>query len=226
MNYPRDVVGEFATMRAVADGASLARFGDGELKIIYGSSYVRQTGGIKIATELFNVLNHPAPGCLVGIPTLDPAGPKYTNWLRHKERFAQVIQRDGPWHSAFVTRPDSAPWIECESYRDLVLSCWRGKRVAAVCESTSKMLPVLRRTAKSVAHVECPSHQAYGVIADLRAAIKRTGADLAVLCCGVTATALANRLAGRGLQAIDFGSAGGMMARLMDGERASVAVPA
>lgn len=216
MNYPTDVADEFETMRRVVDGASLARFGDGELKMMFGSSYVRQRGSLAIATELFGVLNKPAESCLVGIPTLNPKGPKIENWLRHKERFERVIQRSGPFYSAFVTRPDSAPWIETQEYLDLVLSLWRGKRVLLIAEPTNKLRNVLIDTAAALEHLTCPSHECYPLIGKFEQHALKRSPDVVVLCCGVTATCLANRLAGHGLHTLDFGSAGGMMARLCE----------
>lgn len=218
MNYPTKIAGEFETMRAVVAGASLARFGDGELKMTFGQSYVRQKGSLKIATELFNVMNHPVSGCLVGIPTMDPRGPKYQNWTRHRERFERVIQREGPFYSAFVTRPDSAPWIETQEYLDLVLSVWRDKRAAIVCEPTNKLLNVLKATAAALEHVVCPSHETYPLIGQIERKLLDMRPQIVVLCCGVTATCLANRLAGHGIHTLDFGSAGGMMARLCEAQ--------
>lgn len=217
MNYPK-VIGEYETMRQVAAGQSLARFGDGELKMMYGASYVRQKGSLAIATELFNVLNHPAELCLIGIPTLDDRGPKYESWLRHRERFERVIQRRGPFYSAFVTRPDSAPWIETPEYLQLVISVWRNKRALIVCEPTNKLLPVMRSTAAALEHLVCPSYECYPLIAQFEHEILRARPQVVVLSCGVTATCLANRLAGHGIHTLDFGSAGGMMARLSEKE--------
>lgn len=218
MKYPTDVVDEFETMRRVVAGASLARFGDGELKMMFGSSYVRQKGSLAIATELFNVLNHPADGCLVGIPTLNPKGPKYENWIRHAERYERVIQRSGPFYSAFVTRPDSAPWIETQEYLDTVLSVWRGKRALLICEPTNKLLGVLVNTAAALEHLPCPSHECYPLIGKFEKHVLKARPQVVVLCCGVTATCLANRLAGHGVHTLDFGSAGGMMARLSEAQ--------
>src|SRR5690606_24610239 len=215
MKYPA-VIGEFDTMREVAAGKSLARFGDGGLQMMYGAGYGRQKGSLAIATELFNVLNQPAENCLVGTPTLDPNGPKYQNWLKHQERFERVIQRAGPFYSAFVTRPDSAPWIETEEYLQLVLSVWSGKRSVLVCEPSNKLLPVMKRTAGALEHVECPSYECYPLINTLKRAILKHKPEVVVLSCGVTATCLANRLAGEGVHTLDFGSAGGMMARLSE----------
>jgi Glycosyltransferase GT-D fold len=223
VKYPT-VLDEFQTMQRVRDGASLARYGDGEAKLAAGAGYSRQKGGGRIAAELRAVLNSPAPGCLVGLPTMNPEGPKYANWTRHRKRFEGLItRRTGLWGSAFVTRPDSAPWIECPAYLDLCVSVWQARDVVLLCEPTNKLLPVLRATARSVRHVECPSTECYRIIGDLQAAVM-TGPDgvesgppgaLAVLSCGVVATCLANRLTAAGVQALDFGSAGGMLTRLL-----------
>lgn len=209
------VHGELDTVRRMAAGASIARFGDGELKIIYGSGYVREKPNISLSTELFNTLTSGKEGLLVGIPTLDPRGPKYENWIRHEERFRRVLPADREFYSAFITRPDSSPWIRTQEFLDTMLSCWRGKRVALVCEKGSKLLHVLRATAGEVVHLSCPSHGAYSRIAHLAMAVRKAGPDLAVLSCGPTATCLAHRLFDRGLQALDLGSSGAFLAGLM-----------
>jgi hypothetical protein len=47
-----------------------------------------------------------------------------------------------------------------------------------------------------------------------------TKPDIAILSCGMTATCLANRLSKHGIQAIDFGSGGSFIAKLLAGEDA------
>jgi hypothetical protein len=209
------VADEFQTMSVVAAGKSLARFGDGELKMMFGQSYVREQASLAIATELFNVMNKPAPELIVGIPTMNPLGPKYENWLRHVERFEYVIQREGPWYSAFVTRPDSAPWIETQAYLRLVSSIWKDRHAVLLAEPTSKLARILRLTSLDLQHIYCPRSGSYAKIDAFEAMIVAAQPEIAVLSCGVTATCLANRLALRGVHAIDFGSVGGMLARLV-----------
>lgn len=215
MKYP-PVLGEFETMRLAAGGLSIARAGDGEAKVICGSSYVRQRGSLTLATELFNVLNHPAPNCLPCIPTLDPRGPKYENWLRHQARFETLLHRQGRWGSAFVTRPDSAPWIETPAYYELMLSCWQGKRAVLISEPNNKLVKLMQRTAGELHYIACPSEECYPLIDAFEQEVAALKPQVAVLCLGVTATCLANRLAWRGVHALDLGSVGGMLARLAD----------
>lgn len=214
MTYPQ-VAGEFHTMEMVAKGYSLARFGDGEMKMAEGFGYVREPGSQKLANELMKTLRTPHPRCLVGIPTYDPAGPKYENWLRHQPRFATLLQPGVPYFSAFVSRPDSAPWIDCREYALLVESLWRGKFVAVVCENSGSMLKTVSMGARLVRHFECPRYEAYSRIDRLEERITTLKPDVVIMAAGPTATCLANRLAAKDIQAVDLGSAGGFLGRLL-----------
>lgn len=217
--YPR-VKGEFATLRRLASGKSLARFGDGELKILDGYGYSREERNGHLTAEMRTVVAHPAPDCLIGIPTMDPNGPKYENWLRHRKRFCRYFERDDgrAYYSAFVTRPDSAADpLESVDYAGKVLQLWTGKpRVVVMSEPHSKLLTCVRATnPDGLVHIECPSRRAYAVIDDLERAIVAAAPSVALLSCGPTATCLANRLAARGIQGLDLGSIGGLLLRWM-----------
>ncbi len=220
-NYP-SVAGEFETVTELSRGKSIARFGDGEFKLIDGKEYLREPANEKLGAELLEVLQRPAANCLVGIPTMDAAGPKYQNWLRHKARFAKLIA-EGPsvesqsstYYSAFITRPDSAPWINCVEFARKMESLWQGKRAVVLCERDNSILKVVRLSAKKIKHVECPHREAYAEIDALERALVRAKPEIALLSCGPTATCLANRLAARGIQAVDIGSAGGYLLKLL-----------
>lgn len=214
--YPTNVAGEFETLKALGKGRSLARFGDGELKMMYGSAYAREPANPKLATELFNTLNRPPKNLLVGIPTLDPNGPKYANWIRHKERFERCVHGAFQYYSAFVTRPDSAPWIETDEYLSMVLALWQGKRALLLSEPDNKLVKLMQETAGEFIHREVPSHECYRKIDHFEEMAVGLQPDVAVLSVGPTATCLASRLAGHGIQALDLGSIGGMLARLKE----------
>jgi hypothetical protein len=220
--YP-SVLGEFETVRLLLEGKSIARFGDGELKILDGRGYSREPTNYRLTEEMLALIAAPARGCLVGIPTMDPAGPKYLNWTRHMDRFCRYVRADDGriYASAFITRPDSAADpIESPEYFDLLSALWRGQgRVAVVSETTSKILTCARAmTDGAVIHVECPSHRAYAEIDKLEQDVAKAAPSVALLSCGPTATCLANRLARRGIQGIDLGSIGGMLMRLLPKE--------
>lgn len=215
MTWPT-VLGELDTIRKVAAGNSIARFGDGEFKIILGKGYVREPPNSALSSELKKTLDSRMPGLLIGIPTLDPAGPKIESWRRHESRFEHLVT-GGPYVSAFITRPDSAPWILTREYIDLVLSVWAGKCVSVVCEKESKIPHVVRASASNVLHIRCPSYRAYSQIRQLELAVVRNGSSIAVLSCGPTATCLTRRLHRRGIHTIDLGSSGGFLCKLLAG---------
>lgn len=208
MLYPQ-VHDEFETVKMLHMGYSIARFGDGEFKIMDGAGYVREPPNKALAHEMRCVLRSPYSKCLVAVPTMNPEGPKYASWARHKLRFAKMLRRTKvPLYSAFISRPDSAPWIATPEFVHAYASVWAGKKVVVLAEECSKTPTAARMPGADVIHIECPSHEAYKRIDEFEKALLASGADIALLSCGPTATCLANRLARRGLQAIDFGSGG------------------
>jgi hypothetical protein len=212
--YPA-VAGEFETIDKVLSGYSLSRYGDGELKVLYGAGYSREPKNRRLTEELRASFLTPHERCLVGIPTMDPAGPKYQNWTRHAARFNAIAVPGYPYVSAFVTRPDSAPWISCREYVEKVQAIWAGKRVAVVCEESGSMVRTVKRAAASVVHITCRRHRAYARIEKMEDKVLRAEPDVAILCAGPTASCLANRLAARGIHAVDLGSAGQFLGKLL-----------
>jgi glycosyltransferase GT-like protein len=214
-HYPT-VVGEYETIAAVAQGNNLARFGDGEVKIAHGFGYSREPPNRDLTAEIRRIIAEPNDRCLVGIPTMDKRGPKYANWTRHIARFNSVLSPSLTYYSAFVTRPDSAPWIDSPDYGRLVQSLWQDKRAAVVCERKGSIFDSVRRGAGKTKHIECPHSQAYAAIDALEAAVIKADPEIAILSAGPTATCLANRLAKHGIHAVDLGSMGRFIGRLLD----------
>lgn len=214
MKWPR-VHGEFRTMREVLAGRSLARYGDGELKIAHGAGYSREPANPALTAELAAILKNHDPRCLVAVPTMVRRGPKYPSWARHAERFAKVLDLEHEYGSAFVSRPDSAPWIECPTFGRMVDRLWQGKRAVVVCEEGGSMLGAVRRSAAQAVHVVCPHQKAYAVIDELERAVCELAPEIAILSAGPTATALAYRLARAGVHAVDLGSAGKFLQRVL-----------
>ncbi len=208
---------EFETLKKLHEGYSIARFGDGEFKMMDGAGYVREPPNRKLAHEMRNILMKPAAKCLRAIPTFNPRSPKYDTWRKHVVRFSRLLpDTGGEYYSAFISRPDSSPWIRTREYALEFARLWEGKRVAVLCEPDSGTLRALAASNPgSVDHVECPHKKAYKHIDAFERQILRNGPDIAILSCGMTATCLANRLSRHGVQAIDFGSGGSFIAKLL-----------
>lgn len=219
MKYPR-VISEDRTLELLHEGHSIARFGDGELRLAIGKECTSQHRAPGLAEELRAMLARPT-NCLIGIPNI-AASPKKENWQRYAQRQFTDHYGATEYASAFITRPDSAPWIDTPEYWARVRELWRGRNVVLVRGDEKSITPaMLDGTAASVQIVDGPRQHAYAVIRDIEAAtLKAAGAlmrdtrhasPLVILCLGATATALAYRLAQQKLQALDLGHIGMFM---------------
>lgn len=211
------VLDEFETLGMVrAEGLNIARFGDGELALMDGGSQVREPSNGALARELRRIMEKPHEKCLICIPTMDPNGTKYKNWLKRKDRFLRYVRSDYQYGSAFVSRPDSAQWIRTPEYARLLTSIWTSKRRVvlvseygvAIHRLFHRMMSEWLASEMNFTHLVCPHKETYKMINDIEASIVASRPNIAVLSCGPAATCLSHRLARRGIQAIDIGSAG------------------
>lgn len=213
--YPRVVSEEETVAKLVDQRLSISRFGDGEFKMMEGKGYRREIAKPALSAMLTWAFQANLPNCLTAIPTLDSLGPKYVHWARSEKRFLTHLRPGVTYHSAFISRPDSAPWIDTASYAKMYQRLWLGKKAVVLCEHSGSALRAVSIGASAVTHVRCPSHGAFSHLNSLENRILDAGADVAILSCGATASILAVRLAQLGLQAIDFGSGGSFIAKLL-----------
>jgi glycosyltransferase GT-like protein len=213
VDYPR-VMSEDETMDAALAGRSLARFGDGELRACLGASLKCQRADPALALELRSTLAGDAGGALVCLPHPN-GGPKATNWGNYTHKKYRSLMQLPEYGSAFVTRPDSAPWIDRPDYWAKVRRLWEGRDVLLVTgepEGSSKMRCVGDGAAR-LRRLEAPRTDAYADAARLKNVILLAGAEINILCLGPTATVLAARLARLGRWAVDLGHIGMFMGR-------------
>lgn len=208
VGYPK-VVGEFETLLHVLEGKSIARYGDGEFNLVRGGNCVSQRKVPGIQTELQNILKSNDPNLLVAIPRLDPRSPKNGNWVKCCEHYGPYLSPKKQYYSAFITRPDSAPWIACDEYYADIERLWAGQDVTMVYgseRSLSASFPALK-SAQTITVVETDYAHTYPKIDAIERQIRRAGNKRVLLMCGPTATCLAARLAGD-FHAIDLGHIG------------------
>ena len=209
MSLP-EVLSEDATLDAAVAGRSIARYGDGELKLALEKSCVSQVASPALSAELRAVLKDPGP-TLVCIPNL-AHNAKSANWAHYGEPKYAELYGPGPYGSAFITRPDSAPWIDRPDYWAKVKSLWVGKDIVFVTGSRQSSLRMaMFGEAKSVREIITEKHRdAYEEIDRLEAEIG-TPSGPVLMCLGATATVLAWRLAKKGVHALDLGHIGQYM---------------
>lgn len=210
--YPA-VASEFETLRLVCEGRSLARYGDGEFKLCAGSSIKSQRADLALQRRLRTILRD-AGACLVGIPNIHSATPKGKFWSQFTGMAGWLADR--PYVSAFVSRPDSAPWIDTPEYWAQLESLWRGEAVTLVRGSTKSLTAEDLIGAGDVTEIVGPRQHAwaeYGTLLD------RIGHPArALLCLGPTATVLAADLCARGVHAVDLGHVGMFVRKHRRGE--------
>jgi hypothetical protein len=206
--YPT-ILDEFETLAEVLRGRSIARYGDGEFNLVRGGNCVSQVHNKRISEELRQILVEPHPNCLVGIPNMSEVGPKARNWRKYIPNYVPHLSPKVKYGSSFITRPDSAPWINTQRFFDDIESLWRGKTVTMVYGSNRSLsadFPALH-SAKKIQPINCSYRDAYEHVDVLEQEILRYDCDAVLLMCGPTATCLANRLAGK-KHAIDLGHIG------------------
>jgi hypothetical protein len=206
------VKNEFETVQKILDDrVSIARFGDGELKLCIGKNQILQNHSGRIERKLRSILRSSNPDLLVGIPRL--VGPNKKLWERYlkQPRFAQLYEKGKQYYSAFISRPDSVPQIDCASYWDLVKKIWRDRDVVLLrgrdCPFCSK--PDFFDGARSVRTVRGPCRDAFDRFDVMFVTLQAYPDDtLFLLSLGPSATVLAGELAGIGRQAVDIGHMG------------------
>lgn len=224
MTYPF-VEEEFQTIRTIIErGASIARYGDGELKLCYGNDQIAQTWCQEIGDRLKEILKlrdvDSNGRMLVGIPRIvgrddfpqfNPNGWKFWSERYTVEKVLHLYSKNKEYYSAFISRPDSAIHIHCIQYWDMVRSIWEGKKVVVV-EGEDRRFEktgVFLNNAKRVDVVKGPKRDAFDVYDDILSRIKKYKRDrIIILALGPTATVLAYDLFLEGFQALDLGHMG------------------
>jgi len=207
LGYPL-VRGEAETLRRVLAGASLARYGDGEFKHCADQRNVSQVHHPRLSARLREILVD-SGSCMVGIPNRNPEAraaqseQKRTFW----DGYAYVTQwlAPRPYASAFLSRPDSAPWIDTPEYWAELEQLWRGKEVTLV-RGSEKSLTAADLGGADVREILAPRQHAW---AGYDALLREIGTPKrALLCLGPTATVLAVDLCAKGVHAVDLGHVG------------------
>jgi hypothetical protein len=209
VGYPQ-VVDEFDTLALVLEGKSIARFGDGEFNLVRGGNCISQRKYPGLQLELQNVLKSSDDNLLVAIPRLDKRSPKIANWTKCCAHYGSYLSPKKKYYSAFITRPDSAPWIATDEYYAQIERLWKDQVVTMVYgseRSLSATFPAMA-SAKGLITVETDYAHTYHRIDEIQHRIEKAGAKRVLLMCGPTATCLAARLSKAGYHAIDLGHIG------------------
>jgi len=208
--YP-EVMSEEVTLELVSKGRSIARYGDGEMNLAMGGSGISQREtSAEMRAELVRILAEPSD-CLVGIPNVFSHTPRKSSWLKYATTHIVKYFPQPKYASSFITRPDSAPWIDTPWFWETMRGLWRNKEVTLVYGGpTSKSLQpewLMTDGALSVRPVEGKRTNAYMGIDEIEEKVGKPNHPV-LICLGPTATCLAHRLAKKGVWALDLGHVG------------------
>lgn len=212
MTYPK-VIDELNTLEALHQGMSIARFGDGEFKVVVNRDCVSQIRNSKLQAEFKYMLEKGSNDhCAVAVPPLDnPNRAKKHFWSdKLAEKYAKLINPNAKYYSSFITRPDNAPWIHKREYYDRVVDLWRGKRVTLVLGTERSLRESLMPEAAHIDFVWSVRRDAYDYIDELQDKIAEVGNKTVILCLGCTATALSYRMASE-YHMLDLGHVGSFL---------------
>lgn len=224
MNYP-NVLDEYSTLAAVLAGRSIARYGDGEFKHAIDGCNKSQSHDDALSRRMRQILRDSGE-CLVGIPNIHGCAARNTNldkvefWLKQRRFASLLIERE--YVSSFITRPDSAPWIDTDAYWAQVESLWVDQEVTLVRGSGKSLTADDLVGAASVTEIQ-PRPAANGkqqhAWQQYEELLERIGTPRrALICLGPTATVMAVDLCAMGVHAIDLGHIGMFLRKRRRGE--------
>ena len=224
--YPQ-VTNESDTLDLVLAGRSIARYGDGELKFSRGGpkdGIKSQVADPYLSKRLREILAN-SGDCLVGIPNIhgvrtypQSTDQKVQHWTAYLRFAGNLPERK--YVSAFITRPDSAPWINTPEYWERLSSLWRGKDVTLV-RGSGKSLTGERLGewgAGTVTEIAAPRQHAWAEYDDIVKRVLAVKPKRVLICLGPTATVMAVDLCAKGIHAIDCGHVGMFYRKHVEGQ--------
>lgn len=204
-------------------GCSLARFGDGEFRVMKNRGIHFQNTSPGLAKKLEQVLRSDKSDLLLALPdcfgSLDDYLPKvadfWRKWLVTKrQRVYTYLDMDRIYYSAFFTRAymlynkTEQHYINCHVYFESIKQIWAGRDVI-ICEGEGTRFGLfndLLTGANSISRILCPARNAYDKYYNILSAFDNINNDkLVLIALGPTATVLVYELHSKGFQAIDIG---------------------
>jgi hypothetical protein len=205
---------EKATLdKIVAEKASICRFSDGEISLMFGNDLYFQEYDAKLARSLRSALRRRQPGLLVGIPNFRKqaitrnAEQRLARWAGIEKLFCRMTDAGMTYYSANLTRPHGIAGLATPEYFEKFRSVWAGRDLIVVTGNEGYAEHEFFANARTVRVVRCASRNCYREHDRiLEEALSRSTADCVyALSAGPTATALVPEIAAQGSQALDIG---------------------
>ncbi len=207
-------------MDALIGGASIVRFGDGELMTMDGRFDVFQTPGAELSRRLSEVLSSDEPGLLVGVSFI-----AYDSRGDFTDAQKDFYAREAPWMRSILSRylrvgkvyaPAEVtlahtmfrPSFDRDAYFRRFRRIWEGANVVLIHGDGifNGFTHDIFDNAASVHHILAPKQDAFDHYDDiLNQALQAPKDSIMIAILGPTATVLAYDLHRAGYQALDLG---------------------
>jgi hypothetical protein len=208
---------------------SLARFGDGEFRLMYRLEHKLKfhRNSPELMLALQRVLVSPSEHTLVGMPQVF-MGIHWSIVFAETWHFLRpMIATQERFANSHVTRPMFFEHHGQDAV-DAWRSVWEGRDAAVVTGHGSRfdLVPALFDNLGSVSEVYSTPTDAFFDLDRLTGEIEDTGRDLVLLSLGPAATVAADLLAAKGIQALDIGHLSSSYENVLEGADLPEHVPA
>lgn len=203
----------------LSSNASICRFGDGELDLIYKKSIHFQIASDKIQERLIEVLSSNHKNTLIAIPRVCYTSKSNLTdsnkhfWRAFGGKFRKLMDKyinfDHQYYAAEVTLASSYfKDYDYTAYFNKMQTIWNKKDIVIICGKTifDKLDYNIFDNAQTIEYQYAPSINAFEEYNHiLNTALKIDQKKLILIILGPTATILAYDLSQKGYQALDFG---------------------
>lgn len=207
------VLNLYDSLYALVDSdKSLARFGDGEFKIMLGESINFQKYDPILSKRLCQILGNNLDNIFIGVP--DVFGYCDGNYFRRvmvscRDALYKYMNFEKPYCDAFLTRQSKFPSEKMgNDYYGNLKKLWENKDIVIV-EGEGSRLGIgndLFSNTSSIKRILCPIKDAFSKYDEILSICKKQSEDkVFIIALGPTATVLAYDLAKLGYRALDVG---------------------
>ena len=193
---------------------SIARFGDGEFRLIFGKNIGFQRYNKTLKDKLLVVLKSSLSNLLVAIFKIEECKHKrYWNRLveRYKLTFEKILDKHKIYYSSFITRLFSLKkYINLDKYINQFKMIWNNRDILII-EGEKSRIGIgndLFKNSKSIKRIIGPIKNSFNAYDKILTSFKKLEIEkntLILIALGPTATVLAYDFAKMGYQAIDIG---------------------
>jgi hypothetical protein len=224
------------TVRQLAEGKSIARWGDGEIKLMLQPEFdlMFQKSSKDLAKDLRALMiahDSMSDKLLLALPTVYTTRLWMGIWAENWYKLKPILEAStAMWANTHITRPSFFQRHGREAV-DAWRKVWDGKRVCIVAGKGSRfeMIPELFDNVANVVRVDSEPTDAYAKLEQLTSTLDSVSdVDLFLIALGPTGTVLAGHLAsqaGGSRQAIDIGHLASSYSNVFSGGKIPEGLP-